>query len=234
MSSRAEFEDDVGKSNYGASARLMAVMARKFNILCDNYETAWIQISQVRKAIGEWSPTGQPPEKATGGDAVRFYAATRFKIQKVEELKKGTEKIGIKIKVKNIKNKTGIPWRECELNLYFKGGFDSKSEYIDTIVELSDDLPSIQRPSKVMYESEKYGFRLRGKDAFAQWLNDNPEPFEELKKEVDEVMKKNLSTDTTEKPNEGTVLVDDEIDEIDELPESLAKAALTRGEEESD
>jgi recombination protein RecA len=229
ITTRSEFESDLGKANFGATAKFMSSLARRFNVLSSNYECCFLVVSQQRADIGKWSPTGQVVMKSTGGDALRFYCSTRTKVGKIEEFKQGNEKVGMKIKVKNVKNKTGIPWRECEMDLMFKGGFDSTSEYVEMIIDLADDIPDIQRPSKVMYESTKYGFRLRGRDAFIQWLNEHPKEFNELKSQVDDLMSKKLSSDKMEEPTD--------IDDIEDTPESLAMKAMQdieKSEEEAE
>jgi protein RecA len=217
---RSEFEEEeVGKATYGGSAKLLSSIVRKMNVLCANYDTAYLVISQERVDPTAHSSYG-PVKKSTGGDVVKFFSTTRSRIKKMEQLEdKAGNGIGIKVKLTNIKNKSGegaIPWRTLELNLYFENGFDVNSEYVDMMVNLASDLPSIQHPSKVMFNSTKYGFSCRGKEAFKEWLTNptNKKAFEELKQEVNIVMKQHTTLDDSNIQIDG-----DKEDGIDEIPE---------------
>jgi recombination protein RecA len=220
MPTRSELEEEkIGKATFGAQAKLLATVIRRINILCANYDTCYYEISQERVDPTAWSPTGIPVKKATGGDTIKFYSSTRGRIQKIEQVTDSEGNgIGIKVKFTNIKNKQGlgsIPWRKIEMTLIFKKGFDPENEYIDMMIDMVEDMPSLEHPSRVMYNSKKYGFECRGRDAFVDWLKAHPKEFEELKHEVDDVMKKQVSLDSR------NVAVDENDDGIPsiEIPE---------------
>ena len=66
---------------------------------------------------------------STGGTAVPFYASIICRITKSDDIKDSNGVIGIEMRVRNMKNKCSIPFRDANMHLYFNGGFDSNSEY---------------------------------------------------------------------------------------------------------
>ncbi len=231
MPTAAELEGtEMGKATYGSQAKLLAVALRQINILCANYNTLYYQISQERPDPTIRSSYGVV-KKATGGESIRFYASTRCRIKKIEEVRNSqNEATGIVVQVKNIKNKQGggsRPWRTVELTLDFNKGFDVESEYLDMIIKLSEDLESVQRPNSRVYESSQFGFKLVGKDKFKNFLlePENKHIFDKLKTEVDEFFTKSSSLD------KGNISYSEEDDGID--IENVAQAIEERYKKEN-
>ena len=122
-----------------------------------------------------------PDYKVTGGRAIKFYASNRSRITKIETMKEKGEAVGIVMRVRNGKNKAGIPFRVAELRLYFHGGFDTNQEYMDFIVSLG-----IVKQAGAYFKSEKYGFNLQGRAKLQSWLDEHPEEYAEIKQQVTE------------------------------------------------
>lgn len=124
----------------------------------------------------------------TGGFAVNFYPSTRFRVTAREPIVIRGEIVGTKIKLKNYKNKTGQPFRECTVDVYFKdidgfkAGMDAEGQYLDMLLELG--LIS-QRGAWYYYREddpvEERRVRAQGWAGLKTWFEEHPEDFEEAK-----------------------------------------------------
>lgn len=116
----------------------------------------------------------------TGGYALKYVASTLNRVRKIENLTEGSKIVGIHMQVRNYKNKTGIPFRECEMDLYYKGGFDSTGEFVDFLFEFADDprlLKHVDCRSRGYYNSKTvYGWNYHGKDSFVEAINNGDVP----------------------------------------------------------
>lgn len=183
-------ENELSKSNFGAKAKTLGEFLTRFNILCRNYNTTMFIISQERANMNTMSHALM----TTGGYMLRYVASTLNRVRKVADLKDGNGKmIGIQMNVRNYKNKTGIPFRENDMWLYFDKGFDSEGEYIDLIKELQDneEITKLCKIGGAYHKSEKWGWTYRSKDDFTQNFVKNPqckEMWEELKATIDKVL----------------------------------------------
>lgn len=173
----------------------------------------------------------------TGGTAVKFFASTRNRITKIDQLKDNSgNDAGIQIRVRNYKNKTGIPWRDAVMNLYFDRGFDSDAEYFDFLSEFGLITKGNGGVYSADFWNESTGVptgKIRGAANALAWFQDptHRDIYEGLKVKVNEkLMSKNeLDADS----------VNPEINEMEEvskeknIPTSkLAEEALNASKEE--
>lgn len=151
----------------------------------------------------------------TGGTAVKFFASTRNRITKIDQLKDNSgNDAGIQIRVRNYKNKTGIPWRDAVMNLYFDRGFDSDAEYFDFLSEFGLITKGNGGVYSADFWNESTGVptgKIRGAANALAWFQDpaHRDIYESLKVKVNEkLMSKNeLDADS----------VNPEIGEIEEV-----------------
>jgi recombination protein RecA len=127
---RSEIEGNMGDSQMGVQARLMSQALRKITGAISKSKTVVIFINQIRLKIGVMFGN---PETTTGGQALKFYASQRFDIRKCGNLKNGTEDVGIRVKVKVVKNKLAAPFKVMEVDMMFNepGVFSLAGEIID-------------------------------------------------------------------------------------------------------
>lgn len=157
----------------------------------------------------------------TGGRALKFYASTRNRVTKVETIEDGAETIGIRIKVRNYKNKTGVMFREREMVLYFDKGFDSNAEYIDFFISLN----IITGTGWYTYTKDgEEIFKLQGRAKVQAWLDEHPDVFQEMKAKVNELLKK--ETDELDGNKEIPKEAREDAAEEASFAEELAKEAL--------
>ena len=173
----------------------------------------------------------------TGGTAVKFFASTRNRITKIDQLKDNSgNDAGIQIRVRNYKNKTGTPWRDAVMNLYFDRGFDSDAEYFDFLSEFGLITKGNGGVYSADFWNESTGVptgKIRGAANALAWFQDpaHRDIYESLKVKVNEkLMSKNeLDADS----------VNPEINEIEEVAKEknistskLAEEALNASKEE--
>jgi recombination protein RecA len=165
---RAEMEGDFGDAQMGLHARLMSKSMRKLNGMVYKNGVILIFINQIREKIGVVFGN---PETTTGGRALKFWSSIRLEIRRMSDLKDGEKKVGLKQKIKIIKNKVGVPFRQTELEFYFDRGFDNSfmviRQAIDAgLVSKSGAWYSINIGGKNFKENEK----AQGVDGFVDML----------------------------------------------------------------
>src|SRR2546425_5458091 len=87
-------------------ARLMSQALRKLTAAISRSGAVLIFINQIREKIGIMFGN---PETQPGGRALKFYASIRMDIRRQDAIKQGTESLGVRTKVKVVKNKLAPP-----------------------------------------------------------------------------------------------------------------------------
>ena len=228
-------ESEVGSTGFNGAkgANTLKEVYKHFNILASNYLTPLLVVSQERANMNVMSHL----PSQTGGTAVKYFSSTRNRISKIDQLKDNSgNDAGIQIRVRNYKNKTGIPWRDAVMNLYFDRGFDSDAEYFDFLSEFGLITKGNGGVYSADFWNESTGVptgKIRGAANALAWFQDpaHRDIYESLKVKVNEkLMSKNeLDADS----------VNPEINEMEEvskeknIPTSkLAEEALNASKEE--
>lgn len=122
-------------------AGLLPMTFEKLNKKLAQDDVTLFVISQMKTKIGVMF--GDTATIA-GGKSLRFYACQRLKLAQIGTIVKTEGKvkkiIGIKIKVKVIKNKVSEPFHEAIFKVYFNKGIDDLESCIDFIREHSNEL----------------------------------------------------------------------------------------------
>jgi len=125
---KAELEGAMGDSHMGLHARLMSQALRKLAPLTTRNNCTVVFINQIRQKIGVMFGSN---ETTTGGNALKFYASVRLKVQRIGQLKNGDNVIGNRVRIRVVKNKMAPPFAIAEFDLLFNRGIDNFGELLD-------------------------------------------------------------------------------------------------------
>lgn len=168
---KAEIEGNMGDTVVGLQARLMSQAMRKLTGVISKSKTVMIFINQIRMKIGVMFGN---PETTPGGRALKFYSSVRLDVRKRDTLKKDTEPVGMRMKVKVVKNKVAPPFKTAEVDLMFATGINSVMALVETAV----DLGIIERSGAwFSYGPQRIG---QGRERVCKYLEENKEIFDDI------------------------------------------------------
>ncbi len=133
LTPKAEIEGEMGDAHMGLQARLMSQALRKLTAVAHKTGTTLIFINQLRQKIGV---TFGNPETTTGGNALKFYASVRVDVRRIGPVKVSEESVGSRTRVKIVKNKMAVPFREAEFDIRWGMGIDAATDLLDYGVQL--------------------------------------------------------------------------------------------------
>jgi recombination protein RecA len=176
---RAELDGDMGDSLPGLQARLMSQALRKLTAAIARSGCVVVFINQIREKIGVMFGN---PETTTGGRALKFYASVRLDIRRQDAIKQGTESIGVRTKVKVVKNKLAPPFREAEFDVLYGEGISKSGTILDAGVEQG----IIEKSGTwYTYKTERIG---QGRENARKWLQENPVVLSDLEAKIRETL----------------------------------------------
>ena len=172
---RAELDGDMGDSLPGLQARLMSQALRKLTAAIARSGCVVVFINQIREKIGVMFGN---PETTTGGRALKFYASVRLDIRRQDAIKQGTESVGVRTKVKVVKNKLAPPFREAEFDVLYGEGISKSGTILDAGVEQG----IIEKSGTwYTYKTERIG---QGRENARKWLQENPAVLSDLEAKI--------------------------------------------------
>ncbi|HOJ51864.1 MAG TPA: recombinase RecA [Syntrophales bacterium] len=174
---KAELEGEMGDAQMGLQARLMSQALRKLTGTISKSKTTLIFINQLRMKIGVFFGS---PETTTGGNALKFYATMRLDIRKSTSIKQGQDVIGMRSRVKVVKNKVAPPFRETEFDIIFGEGISREGDILD----LAADNGLIEKSGAwYTYKGTRIG---QGRDNARIFLKERPEICQEIEQALRE------------------------------------------------
>ncbi|MFN0063253.1 MAG: recombinase RecA [Myxococcaceae bacterium] len=168
---KAEIEGDMGDAHMGLQARLMSQALRKLTGAVSRSGTTIIFLNQLRMKIGVVFGN---PETTTGGHALKFYASVRLDLRRTGALKDGDKTIGVRTRVKVVKNKVAPPFQEAEFDLLYGVGISRAGEAVD----LGCDAGLLEKNGNhYAFQGERIG---QGRERAIQWFGEHPAELEAL------------------------------------------------------
>lgn len=128
LTPKAEIEGDIGELHIGLAARMMSQAMRKLAGTLKQSNTLLIFINQIRMKIGLMFGN---PETTTGGNALKFYASIRLDIRRIGSIKNGDNVIGSETRVKIVKNKVAVPFKQADFQIIYGEGINLYGEILD-------------------------------------------------------------------------------------------------------
>ncbi len=172
---KAEIEGDMGDSHVGLQARLMSQALRKLTGAISRSKTCVIFINQLRMKIGVMFGS---PETTTGGNALKFYSSVRMDIRRIETIKTGTDAVGIRARVKVIKNKVAPPFRQAEFDIMYNEGISVAGSVLD----VATDLGIVRKSGAWFYlEEERLG---QGRENAKTYLKSNEDVLDDIRNRI--------------------------------------------------
>ncbi len=122
------------------------------------------------------------PETTSGGRALKFYASIRLDIRRQDAIKQGTESLGVRTKVKVVKNKLAPPFREAEFDVIYGEGISKSGTVLDAAVEQG----VVEKSGTwYTYKNERIG---QGRENAKKWLQENPAALADLEVKIREAL----------------------------------------------
>jgi recombination protein RecA len=192
---RAELDGDMGDSLPGLQARLMSQALRKLTAAIARSGCSVVFINQIREKIGIMFGN---PETTTGGRALKFYSSIRLDIRKQDTIKNGNEVVGVRTKVKVVKNKLAPPFRDAEFDVIYGEGISREGSILDAAVEQN----VVEKSGTwFTYRSERVG---QGRENAKRYLRENPKVLSDVEAKVRTALGlKPVTTATGDKPAAG-------------------------------
>ena len=190
---RAELEGEMGDAHMALQARLMSQALRKITGKAKETGTTVFFTNQTRMKVGV---TYGSTEALPGGNALKFYASIRMKISRIQTLKKGTDEYGIRSKVRVMKNKTAVPFKEVEFDILFGQGIST----VGCLVDMAEEKGIVTRKGAwYSYEGNNVG---HGRDNTIAWLKENPAIAATIESQIKESFKTVSTEDVVEEEEE--------------------------------
>lgn len=172
---KAELDGEIGDKHVGLQARMMSQAMRKLTGVISKAKTCVIFINQIREKIGVMFGS---PETTPGGRALKFAASVRADVRKIATLNDGDKPIGIRMKVKLVKNKIAPPFRVAEFDMLGSRGISLEGDVLDMAVAAGFIAKS---GSWFVHGSTKLG---QGREKARAYLEENPAILQELKEQI--------------------------------------------------
>lgn len=128
LTPKAEIDGEIGDLHMGLAARMMSQAMRKLAGNLKQSNTLLIFINQIRMKIGVIFGSA---ETTTGGNALKFYASIRLDIRRIGIIKDGENIIGSETRVKVVKNKISVPFKQAEFQIIYGEGINFYGELLN-------------------------------------------------------------------------------------------------------
>ncbi len=172
---KAEIEGEMGDAHMGLQARLMSQALRKLTGSISKSNCTVVFINQVRMKIGVMFGN---PETTTGGQALKFYSSMRMEVRRAASIKNGNDTVGIRCRVKVVKNKVSSPFKEAEFDVMFGQGISREGDVLD----LAAEREIIQKSGTwFTYGQERLG---QGRENAKDYLREHPETLKKVEQAV--------------------------------------------------
>jgi recombination protein RecA len=175
-----ELDGDISDVTIALQAKMLSRHLRVVTNIASKTKTSIIYINQIRDNVMGWGNK----IKTTGGRALSFYASVRLEVKALAKIKRGEDVIGNHLKIYAVKNKVGLPFKSCEIDLYFEKGIDIVADILDSgIIEGI----IIKTGNTYSYNDSKLGV---GRDNSKEFLDTRLDLVDLIKKDLENSISK--------------------------------------------
>jgi recombination protein RecA len=153
----------------------MSQALRKLTGIVSRSNTALVFTNQLREKIGVMFGN---PEVTPGGRALKFYSSVRLDIRRTESIQVGTESVGMRARVKVVKNKVAAPFRVAEFDIMYGSGISREGGLLD--VGVASGIVS-KSGAWFGYGETRLG---QGREQAKEFLRSNPDIATRLESEI--------------------------------------------------
>ncbi|UOE58173.1 recombinase RecA [Cytobacillus oceanisediminis] len=178
-------ESSAEQQTMALLARFMSTTMQKLTGIAYEHDTTLLFINQVREAVGKFSPAGTPTT-TSGGRALPFYASQRIHVKMGEYIKNKDEIIGHTVKIKVVKNKVAVPFKEATFPLIYGHGVDIIDEIAQVsvlagvVAKAGAWLRIIDQETGEIRVKDGKELKFNGMEAFKSFLRENEDVVAEL------------------------------------------------------
>lgn len=127
LSPKAEVEGEVGDVTVALVARTMSRFLRKIKSFAHKNDCLVMFVNQTRDNIGGYgNPTVTP-----GGKALKYFSHVRLQVDAIGKIMESGEAVGNNVRVKVVKNKHAVPYKQAEFEIRFGKGVDATVEILN-------------------------------------------------------------------------------------------------------
>lgn len=178
-------ENSAEKQTMGLQAKLMSLAMQKLNGPAYQHKCTCLFINQLREKVGGYAPNGVVPTTTSGGRALPFYSSVRLNVRRGDPIKDKDDVIGHWMKIKVVKNKVGIPFKEATVPLYYQVGIDHQYEIIELaclaqIIYQGGAWFSYRDENNEIIVRDGAKYSWQGKDKLTEFAKENPDFLYEL------------------------------------------------------
>lgn len=163
---------DAADNHMGVLARLMSEQLPNITKLCDEYQTNFVVLNQIRSKIGV---TFGNPITTSGGSAMGFYSSVRIQTGgsiKITDVEAKAEDITSSVVDRRFtisKNKVAPPQKVAETRVFVEGGYDRGYD----LLQIGDKLEIITKTGHTYFFKEEK--LATGKENTIAFLNGDSE-----------------------------------------------------------
>lgn len=176
LTPRREIDGNIEKEEMAVQARMMSKALRVIVPVVAKSKMSLIFINQTREKVAVmWGSKESTP----GGKSLKFNASIRLKVRRGELIKdENKQVIGNVMHIKAEKNKAGMPFRECDVDVIYGQGIDREADLLETGIRT---LVIKRAGSSYKYKDTTIGI---GKDKAKEFLKANENVYNEILKDV--------------------------------------------------
>lgn len=204
MASKKEKEVPFDKDTMGKLPQVVGRFIKRNTYSIRTNNVAVLILNQIRDNVGAYIKSYKTP----GGHQLQHEAAVRISLSKGENLKRGTEIVGILTKFVIKKNKLSAPFRSFTIPILFGQGID----YYSDLIEFAKLLGVLKGAGAfIKFEDTTLG---RGKAETRETLMKSPETLDKLVEKVYNIVnhQSNISELLNDIEDEGSDVLEEETD----------------------